>query len=171
MGIMSKTTAAYIAGFIDGEGTITIKRTHIKESRCYDVNLSVSNTNKDIIQWLQDSYGGTFHISTYGNDKWKTIYRWTLYRSHNLIGFLQTIKPYLRIKKRHAEIVLEMNKFLGHGFVTYKRNEKGQIIEHFVNDDIRKKREELYQEIKILNHRGVLHGERLSEVTPIGDAI
>lgn len=153
---MSKSTAAYLAGFIDGEGTITITRSWSKKSKCdfYRVYLTVANTNKEIIDWLYKSYGGWIRTNYQEHERWKTIYRWHIYRQNDLESFLKSILPYLRLKKRQAEIVLIFMKLFDKSYSTFTRNAKGQIQNHSINKDIVQKRKELYSEIKQLNVRG-----------------
>jgi len=50
--------AAYIAGIIDGEGTITLTRMHRKENRrpC----ITIASTDKELLLYVQTLSGGTF---------------------------------------------------------------------------------------------------------------
>ena len=158
MAIMSKTTAAYMAGIVDGEGTITIIKCWNKKNQksYFGVYLNISNTNKNLINWLKKSFGGYIYKIKVPNPKpnWNDIYRWQIYRQSNLIKILEKIKPYLKIKKRHAEIVLEFIKLFDSKFFLYERYKNGQIKKRIVDNEIEKKRDILYQELKKLNFRG-----------------
>jgi len=45
---LSKVDAAYIAGLIDGEGTVTLTRKHKNENR--QLCISISNTEKNLLE-------------------------------------------------------------------------------------------------------------------------
>lgn len=150
---MSKLTAAYLAGFVDGEGHISIYP-YVHKDRdnkvYYKVNFKVCNTNKELIESFKASYGGwiyTQNKSLY-HAKHKTLYTWSL-DSKNAELVLQTIYPYLRIKKRQCELVLERIR------LSYKKDDGSsqRVID-------------IYNELKAMNTRGKpLHVERLTEET------
>ena len=52
---LSATEAAYVAGIVDGEGTITLTRTHRDESRRPVV--SISSTELSLLQYIQSVIG------------------------------------------------------------------------------------------------------------------
>jgi len=47
---LKHTDAAYIAGLIDGEGTITLSKRHKNENR--QLVISISNNEKDILDYV-----------------------------------------------------------------------------------------------------------------------
>jgi len=157
---MSKTTAPYLAGFVDGEGylgILKIKKGEKKDwssanAHYFKPVIKIANTDKAIIQWLYDSYGGSFEMRL-GKGNSKTSYCWSLKSVYQLEKFIRAIKPFLRIKQEQATILLEFIKTVN----------KGLPLKHHTNE----KREELYTKIRELNHRDILHRERLSEPTPI----
>ncbi len=172
---MNKLTAAYIAGFVDGEGCIGVNRVKAKTVKSnggytYKVRLRVSNTNKEIIEWLYKSFGGSFYVSRRENNlnkNHKVAYDWAIADQKAKI-FLEKIKPYLKIKKEQAEIAIKVAKLKD-------RQRSGQIVKGFQGVKGKKKSDwellhELYEHIKRLNKRGVVvQSERLSGVTPQGD--
>ena len=153
--IMSKLTAAYLAGFVDGEGHISIYP-YVRKDRnnqvYYKVNFKVANTNKKIIEWLKASFGGWIYTQN-RNPKHKIAYTWSL-DSKNAEKVLKSIHPYMRVRKEQCGLVLERIRL---------KNK---------NDTISSQRVvEIYEELRKLNKRGTsLHAERLSEVTPKGEA-
>jgi hypothetical protein len=52
---LSSDTAAYIAGLIDGEGTITLTRLHVGENRRLVV--SIANTELALLGFVRDEVG------------------------------------------------------------------------------------------------------------------
>jgi hypothetical protein len=181
MGIMSKLTASYLAGFIDGEGYISLKPNVVNNKKYFTPVIKISNTNQEIIQWIKDSFGGWIEKRVDKFNINKDSYCWTL-TGKNLKPFLLKIFPYLRIKKEQCKIVLEKinNKESTNKYLPYKqisRINKERIGKMNVNrnyrEDIRNKNQDLYEELRRLNKRGknIVQPERLNEKTPNGDAI
>lgn len=154
---MSKLTAAYLAGFVDGEGHISIYP-YVRKDRnnqvYYKVNFKVCNTNKEIIESFKASYGGWIYTQNKDNFDHKTLYTWSL-DSINAEKVLMIIYPFLRIKRRQCELVLERIRL---------KNKTDEISLKRIID--------IYNELKLLNKRGnSVQVERLSEKTSKGDAI
>src|SRR3989304_554414 len=53
--ILTQVEAAYIAGLIDGEGTITLSRKHRNENR--QLVISISNTEVNLLNYVKDAVG------------------------------------------------------------------------------------------------------------------
>jgi hypothetical protein len=53
--ILSPEEAAYLAGLIDGEGTVTLTAEHPGEKR--QIVLSISNTDRDLLEFVQTTIG------------------------------------------------------------------------------------------------------------------
>ncbi|MFE7150546.1 LAGLIDADG family homing endonuclease, partial [Heyndrickxia sporothermodurans] len=73
---MKKWEASYVAGIIDGEGSITLTRMHEKENRrpC----ITIASTDKELLIYIQSITGGTINNKkNYHPDKYKDSY--TLY--------------------------------------------------------------------------------------------
>lgn len=54
---------AYLAGFIDGEGTVTsvFRKGANGRHEAVHIRLSIPNTNFDILEWIQLRFGGELH--------------------------------------------------------------------------------------------------------------
>ena len=52
---LDQTDAAYIAGLIDGEGTVTLSRRHRNENR--QLVISISNTDRPLLEYVLNSVG------------------------------------------------------------------------------------------------------------------
>jgi len=88
---------AYIAGLMDGEGCITIKR----QGRA--VQITVTNTDKPVMEWLVQQMGGRLHMDVYktlAGDR--EMWRWQIAAWANCHVFLSALLPYLRIKRAKA---------------------------------------------------------------------
>ena len=156
MAIMSKLTASYVAGYIDGEGYFGIIPNFKKSS--YREVLKITSVDGDIINWLQKSFGGSVHKRIFKTNS-KDAYCWTL-EGKNLVPFIEKVIPYLKLKRKQAELILEKRKL--RKFYEDKGERKGIIYPNWVKEKV----QYLYQEIRRLNFRGKsLHLERLSEET------
>lgn len=113
---MKKTDLAYIAGLFDGEGSIGIYLNQSKKTKegiklsHYRLQCAVMLTDEFLIHLLQMHFGGEFYIYT-RRDKpiWRIVYRWSV-NSKKALDFLETIIPYLKIKKPQAEIAIQFQK-------------------------------------------------------------
>lgn len=156
-----KEKIIWTAGFMDGEGTITIKR-YIRNGRVvYQPYISCvqadTNGGDQAIQFLKDTFGGS--ISRYQQKGQRNATSlWTVV-SLNALEFAQKLLPYLTIKKERAKILVDYCKNI----------EKGKGGNKLSDEEL-KKREGYWLKMRVLNERGTLHLQRLSEVTSKDDA-
>lgn len=113
---LSSTEKAYIAGIVDGEGTIELKEKP-KTQRWSNMRVSVVNTNKDIIEYLclkipdghfyttKRKFQYTSFVSQPKNAK--VCYKFQLAKKAGVYKLLKSIFPYLIIKKEKAKKVVE----------------------------------------------------------------
>ena len=129
---------AYLAGFVDGEGSITIFRSGGRDHLRFDVY----NTNQDILLWIKGVFGGRVHkIRT--RDGWKSEYVWQI-GHQQAANILVSCLPYLKVKRLQAEI------FISHAATSVGRVGKS------IPADIVPIRKALVTEIQRLNKRGSL---------------
>ena len=108
--MLKKYSLAYTAGIVDGEGCIAISRGINKKSDkpYYQLQVSVSNSNLWLCEWLRMQYGGIIsrddrrHIRLNSLSK-NIVYKWFLW-STAAMNFLKLILPYLYLKKTQAEL-------------------------------------------------------------------
>jgi len=89
---------AYIAGLLDGEGTISI-------SNQFYLRACIRNTDLKVLEWIQSFMGGAIYPD---NRRVKPCYSLE-YSSRTVEKFLSRLCPYLRIKKTQAEFALSLN--------------------------------------------------------------
>lgn len=100
---------AYTAGVIDSDGCITIlrhaPRTKVQSKReTYDLKIIINQVDGGAINYIRGIYGGT--ITSQTNLSGSIIYTWRL--NHEKSGELcKQLIPYLRIKKKQAEIAVQ----------------------------------------------------------------
>jgi hypothetical protein len=99
---------AYLAGLVDGEGCIAICQDS-RNTSYFFVMLSIANRDGGIMDWLIGTFGGSvYHKSNKGfNGERIPIYEWRVYRE-KATPILKRSLPFLRIKKRQAEVWLRM---------------------------------------------------------------
>ena len=102
---LTKTQISYLAGIIDGEGTITTTKSSGSIGGLTPL-VSVANTDKKLIDWLKENIGGNVTASQPKNKNWKLKYRWYLYSVLDVSIIIKMIFPYLIIKKKNAHRVL-----------------------------------------------------------------
>ena len=104
---MKLHTLAYTAGLIDGDGHIGVSRFRRKDTGCmtYCVDVNVTNNSVPLVNWLVLHFGGVVkkYISTAGNP----YSVWCCRGKEAQKSFLGAVMPYLCIKRKYAECVLE----------------------------------------------------------------
>ena len=139
-----ETEKAYIAGLVDGEGSIGLFTCNTKGSSTptYYLQISITNTNKEVLFWVASKIKyGKVGVKPRNNKKWKIAYNW---RVNGVAGkFLEVIYPYLKIKRLQAEIGIEYTKTL-------------QKYEHHyrLTEEVNVGRKELFSKIRELNLKG-----------------
>jgi hypothetical protein len=69
-------------------------------------------TNKKIIKWLNQKFGGYFYNHSFivkNHPTWKPQYRWMIQNQY-CQKFLKMILPYLKIKYIHAQLAIKFLK-------------------------------------------------------------
>ncbi len=95
---LSEETVAYIAGLVDGEGSIMLIS---KKGGC-TLRLSISNTFRLVLDWLVKVTGtGAVREVKRGNKDHKICYFFQS-DSYAAASLIKLVKPYLRIKQNQA---------------------------------------------------------------------
>ena len=93
---------AYVAGYIDGEGCITVKG----DRKIPTAVVSTSNTFLPLLSLLCEVFGGSIrHIIKY-KDVHREAYSWEIY-SKDAISFLIRIEPYLIEKRWQSQLIIQ----------------------------------------------------------------
>ena len=143
MNTLTEIQKAYIAGFVDGEGSISLlKRKNIEchtWQYCFRIQINVTNTFKAVLDEMQAITGvGKVYLHSRGTEKNRTCYRWQV-RGLKARSLLWEIIPYLRVKKHQAEIALNFPYYEG-----IKKRTKGEYVEQI----------RMFLQIRDLNKRG-----------------
>jgi len=146
---LSDTEKGYLAGFLDGEGSIQLT-THqspkgvIKTKRrpfTWGAYITITNTNHESIAYLNRLIGGATLVRHYGDRK-KPIYRLTLC-SNKIRIVLPQIKNLLIVKRNHAELLLQALELINESHYKHIDHDKELAIIYKkirgLNNVIRKK--------------------------------
>jgi hypothetical protein len=119
---------AYAAGILDGEGCIKLY-SNSRGKRGYYLRVEIVNTNRSLIVWLHERFGGSIQVRVPKNPKHKTIYDLNL-TSQMAASMLKLLRPYLLVKAPQADIgiiIQGMKSTSGAGF-----SDKQQEVEEFL---------------------------------------
>ncbi len=103
---LSQTDAAYIAGLIDGEGTITLTRKHRNENR--QLAVTISNTERPLLDYVLETIGaGKITGKRTTSERHTPSFTYAIY-NRQALNLLEQIHPYLRTyKSKRSSIILE----------------------------------------------------------------
>lgn len=144
---MNETEKAYVAGIIDGEGTISITHyRHAGQKINITKTIRVVGTDIRLLEWLKSRTGlGVIRpllLDVLAHPNNKPQYSWSP-TGKGRKAFLIDILPYLVLKRRQAELMLEsleLSKHRGNG--------------KYYSEEILKRQVEIKGELNTLNHRG-----------------
>jgi len=105
---------AYLAGIIDGEGSIV---PYNKTATKRYWRITVGNTSEDLIQWLKSNFGGTVNDKKQTWNTWlgdapphggqKPMWGWYVGRQADVFAILSAVEPLLIIKRGRANVALD----------------------------------------------------------------
>lgn len=151
MSSFSCTDLAYLAGILDADGTLRIKkvrRSGRARSPTYRIDVQVGNTSRQLIDWLLDRFGGNAHSRRFPG-RWRKMWYWSLNR-RGAEQVLEGVRPYLTIKRANAEELLAFMRGGEFGPVP-KIGARGFAV---VTEIELARREGHYQQTRQLNQRG-----------------
>jgi len=144
----------YLAGYIDGDGCFYCG--HVKQGRYgsgyqFSIKLVVTSCEKVSIDWMKNTFGGNGEkqsrpAKNRPNDR--IVYHWIV-TGELLDHILPRIEPYLKVKKQHCQIMIEMRK-------TFKNIGSKRLPQDIVN-----KRLALIKKMRSINSR--FHGHPLKQ--------
>ena len=135
--ISSKHFLNYLAGFVDGEGTVGVNRRSRSKGRwySYDPYLTITNSSIEVLEMIKATIGfGSIRGRKKSNGTYtkRPVYSYWL-SNHKARTVLKSIYPYLVVKKSQAKLVINLPK-------------RGDTYNY-------KKQEEIYNKLKILHGR------------------
>ena len=141
----SQNELAYLAGIIDGEGCFYMG--HVKQGKYgsgyqFHVAIKVDNTYQPLIDYLNETYGGNREYSYWKKKpNHKPVYSW--YATGLMLDYIcPLILPFLKVKKRQCELMIEMRK-------TYKNIGSKRLPKEIIDFRL-----DIIKQMRILNSRG-----------------
>ena len=127
------TNVAYAAGLLDGDGHLHVKRRHrLNNRRAYWICVSISNTHRPVLEWLRERFGG-FIQAQQKKLGCKQCYEWRA-QSTTGIRFLEATLPFLIIKRRQAEVLIDFHE--SHRMGRFKTEDERQV--YYLDRETRK---------------------------------
>ena len=133
---------AYIAGFIDGEGCISLAWRLKKYTTPI---IQVANTNQDILVYLKTIFGGSLIDRQEKRINRKPSFAWVVC-GQKAINVIRQIYPFLKLKKNQAEILLSLKRYTDNR----KRDKLGRLCGIYT-DKIFQENVDVVNRIRILN--------------------
>ena len=147
----------YLAGIMDGEGTIGIKKYMPKgrnRTMCYYLYLYLGMQDKEVVSLFHDVFGGNIREERVPNQK--SMWRWTAQGKIHVAAVLNVLMLNLRVKREQAILAL-------HCCDSWALQERvGRKLLNTSEEELLK-REEAYLLMRKLKHRK--HPQRLNELT------
>jgi len=140
---MNEIDLAYLAGAIDGEGSIGIHKSGA--SHTWDVQVDLYQTNYAWLEQFQNTFGGRIIATGRLLPRWKQQFHWYL-GSKEAAQLLRKIKPYLRLKQEQANLCLELQRRI---------DLKLGLVGRSLTKEEKAIREGLYKKCRLLNERGI----------------
>jgi hypothetical protein len=109
---VSHDDVIYTAGLFDGEGSVCLQVKHTQRSsaglpkRAPLLLVQLSLTDEATIRWLGETWGGSLFIGHRLHSQQphhRIVHSWRLHSAAAQI-FLETVLPFLRVKRRQAEL-------------------------------------------------------------------
>lgn len=160
---------AYMAGIVDGEGTIGLRRHPINPKtgyRKYTPYIQLVNTHRKVVEMFAEWVGGASIYEHKGsNDGFKSrrdCYASVIGGARQVPVLLRQLLPYLIVKKDLAELILDFTDNM-------VRYEPKKGIRHGVSNlpgGETQRRDGIYE-----RYLAIVHPQRLTRATPQGEVI
>ena len=139
---------AYIAGIIDGEGSIRINKAmkpyNGMKNPSYNAQINIGMVNKEIPDLLKETFNGQGNVREERVSGMRSIWRYSLTGRSKMIAVLNNLLPYLIIKKEHAKTVIDF----------CKNWETPRVRQYGIDPQELQRREDAFQKMRKLNAVG-----------------
>lgn len=111
-----KATLAYLAGAIDSDGTIGVKRSTYAMRKTKDCNqptyserLALRQVTPHVVDLLHETFGGAVYMTKPSTPRGRPLHSWQI-TDMKAAACLRALLPYLRVKQRQAHNALALRK-------------------------------------------------------------
>ncbi|KAB2724159.1 hypothetical protein [Brucella anthropi] len=152
---------AYLAGVIDSDGTIGIKRDTYNmrivgdcSQPIYNERICVKQVERSAIDLLHHTFGGTFYTCSASVRRGKPLFVWQV-TDKKAVSALCALLPFLRIKKSQAENCLDLRTIKDRSKVERVAKNRGHMGSKPRSATLSAAMEGCYQRARHLNKVGV----------------
>lgn len=148
---MDSHILAYLAGIVDGEGYIGIKRSATPKHQVsprFCERIQVRMIHEDSIKLLHETLGGNYYRERMGQRRGRPLFCWQA-SDAQAANVLTALLPYLRIKRENAMAALEMRKSKSDPLA----RKRGSPAKRVMDPTVIAHRQTLYERCKTLNAR------------------
>jgi hypothetical protein len=138
-----ETTYAYLAGAIDLDGFISIDRRAGRQGMGYRPRIGISDTSPVVPKLLHSLFQGRLFEIAPKKSSYAHFYLWEAQHQHAREPLLRLL-PYLRLKRRHAELALTLMDLV-------ERQNVGRFRSEPLSAEEDAARRRLYEEVARLN--------------------
>jgi len=118
---INRTTLAYMAGILDGEGCIYAGMVTADGKQYPSVSITVKMTSYDLLVWIRDTFGGgLYEVNMKRITGRKPQWTWKL-ALPDTKWFLKLMIPLLRVKQRQARLALVLRHMIEVGKADNKK--------------------------------------------------
>lgn len=149
---------AYVAGFFDGEGSVSIVRNRSQNRSDYHklvVRVTQRSKHRLVLDRICEEFGGKVFVrsqQTRVSRVWAEQADWQLQSTEPIRRFFEAIQPYLVIKAAQAELALEfISTFVRAG---YMRDSLGRVRDRILPAEQIELREQQRLRMRELNELG-----------------
>lgn len=158
---MDKTTLAYLAGVLDSDGTIGVKRsTYAMRVRgdasqpTYSERIHIRQVERGALELLAQTFGGNIGTAKPSSARGRVLFTWGQ-TDKKAVGTLTALLPYLRIKRAQAENCLALRAVKEESKLSRVAIGRGHRGAAHRSDELTERMEALYLRAKELNRVGV----------------
>jgi len=139
---------AYLAGYIDGDGAIMIKKDKRWKPPRYQYHVSIGSTDHRSMEWIKQNFGGKISPCKTRNERHAKQYS-CQFSGDDVYKIIKDVRDYILLKQEQADAVIEL----------YERVTKHNLRSRplwAINVQ-----ESLFHKCKALNKRGVSEKEEI----------
>jgi hypothetical protein len=100
---LTEQEKAYIAGIIDGEGSIQIYQSSTGHFLC---RVCIYNTSKPLFAWLESKLLRAFYSTEDTHEEHKD-WSWMMFSGKRAKELIETVRPYMIVKALQADVLLD----------------------------------------------------------------
>lgn len=96
---------AYLAGFFDADGCVTLVPTNRTMKYYHSLRASLANNDFTVLEWVKGLYGGTVRKTHKSTTNEVGCSEWNCTANGSVI-FLEDIYPYIKVKKKQVALAI-----------------------------------------------------------------